>query len=307
MSIQQMFFGAGGVSRVNINYTLASNTTALSLNLSSLSGYVAGKSDITITVNNGVYVYGPVVLYSAASYPGMQLSGGTTGDTVTIVNNGFILGQGGSGQNSYDPKQSYGAPAIVFSSTVNTYTINNTNASAYIAGGGGRGGECESPGSYYIGGGGGAGGGIGGNTSTVNCCGTTIAYGGAGGNPASSGANGQNVYGQIAGGGGGRILPGTGGTGTGTGGGAGGAGGQFYASTGGNGGSGSSSGGNASGGGNFTGGGGGGGGWGAVGGLQSSNFANKYAPGNGGKAVELNGKTVTWTSGDTARVYGAVS
>jgi hypothetical protein len=29
--------------------------------------------------------------------------------------------------------------------------------------------------------------------------------------------------------------------------------------------------------------------------------------GSGGKAVNLNGKTVTWVSGNTTRVYGAVS
>ena len=48
-------------------------------------------------------------------------------------------------------------------------------------------------------------------------------------------------------------------------------------------------------------GGGGGGGWGASGG---SGYAGG---GSGGKAVNLNGKSVTWTSGDTTRVYGAVS
>jgi hypothetical protein len=34
---------------------------------------------------------------------------------------------------------------------------------------------------------------------------------------------------------------------------------------------------------------------------------NLSAYGAGGNAVTLNGKTVTWTSGDTTRVYGAVS
>jgi hypothetical protein len=48
---------------------------------------------------------------------------------------------------------------------------------------------------------------------------------------------------------------------------------------------------------------GGGGGWGAAGGGSTTGFAG----GTGGRAVQLNGRTVTWVSGDTARVYGAVS
>jgi hypothetical protein len=46
-----------------------------------------------------------------------------------------------------------------------------------------------------------------------------------------------------------------------------------------------------------------GGGWGASGQLRQTGISN----GVGGKAVNLNGKTVTWVSGDTTRVYGAVS
>ena len=33
----------------------------------------------------------------------------------------------------------------------------------------------------------------------------------------------------------------------------------------------------------------------------------QFAGGAGGKAVALNGKTVTWVSGDTTRVYGSVA
>jgi len=47
--------------------------------------------------------------------------------------------------------------------------------------------------------------------------------------------------------------------------------------------------------------GGGGGGWGAAGG--SANVGG----GAGGRAVALNGRTVTWVSGNTTRVYGGVS
>jgi hypothetical protein len=46
---------------------------------------------------------------------------------------------------------------------------------------------------------------------------------------------------------------------------------------------------------------GGGGGWGASGGTGSS------GGGAGGKAVNLNGRTATFVSSDTTRVYGSVS
>jgi len=46
----------------------------------------------------------------------------------------------------------------------------------------------------------------------------------------------------------------------------------------------------------------GGGGWGASGGSATPGSA-----GSGGKAVNLNGKTVTWTSSCTTRVYGSVA
>jgi hypothetical protein len=57
--------------------------------------------------------------------------------------------------------------------------------------------------------------------------------------------------------------------------------------------------------------GGGGGGWGASGGNQINNNGGAYtalAPGAGGRAVQLNGYSVTWTGGfPTGRVWGAVS
>ena len=55
-------------------------------------------------------------------------------------------------------------------------------------------------------------------------------------------------------------------------------------------------------------GGGGGGGWGASGGGSAVGpTTNAYSAQAGGKAVDLNGKTVTWVNGDTTRVYGAIA
>jgi hypothetical protein len=266
----------GKSNRVSISYTFTSSTANASLAMSAIGGYASGASDITITVNSAVYLYAT----TTGNY-GLNLTGGTAGDTVTLVNNGYIIGRGadGSGNN--------GGPALNVGIGVNI-TINNTNGSAYIGGGGGSGNARNG------GGGGGAGGGGGGQSG---CNGGGI--GASGGNGAVCFCSESGQYNPGGGGGGGRILPGSGGgtspgTRTGLGGGAGGGGGGGSGS--GNGGSSNSAGsfGNDSA--------GGGGGWGASGGGTNINSG-----GSGGKAVNLNGKSVTWTSGDTSRVWGAVS
>jgi hypothetical protein len=50
--------GYGKSSRVPIAVTYSTNTQAPTVTINSLSGYVSGKSDITITVNAGVVLYG---------------------------------------------------------------------------------------------------------------------------------------------------------------------------------------------------------------------------------------------------------
>ena len=122
----------GKSNSVNISYTYTTNTANASLSLSSISGYVAGKSNITITVNSGVYLYA-----NTTAVAGLTLTGGTSGDTVKIVNNGFILGQGsnGTGYNTGTlPTKSGGYALLLSYSASLSTTINNTNSSAYIAG-----------------------------------------------------------------------------------------------------------------------------------------------------------------------------
>jgi len=286
--------GYGKSNRAVLSYTYSGNAADASLNLSGLSGYSSGKSDITVTINSGVYLYAT----STSSY-GLSLSGGTSGDTLTIVNNGYIMGQGGMGHGQFDPAPAsftdgIGGPAVYFGFGMSSCTINNTNGSAYIGGGGGGG-----AGVGGVGGGGGAGGGGGGSGNNGGCCGNNNTLGGAGGGPGSSGANGTYPSGA----GGGRIFPGASayqGGYTSKGGEAGGQGGHASSGSGGTGGGSNSAGSNGSYG-------GGGGGWGASGG-QANNANATYKPGSvGGKAINLNGKSVTWTSGDTTRVYGSVA
>ena len=277
----------GKSNRVAISYTFASSTANASLNVAAIGGYVAGKSDITVTVNPSVYLYS-----TSTGTPGLTLSGGSSGDTLTLVNNGFIMGQGGIG--TINTNGSPGGTALQLGYPT---TVNNTNGAAYIGGGGGGGGATGSYGGGGAGGGpgagpiGGAGGGIG--SSGANALDPTGSntYGRGGG--AGGGGGGVSpvprsipVYGQ--GGGGGRIFPGVGG-----------AGGPGGSAIGGNGGSANSPGGSNSGG-------GGGGGWGASGG-NTTPASPTYPGGSGGKAVNLNGKSITWVSGNTTRVYGSVS
>jgi len=285
----------GKSNRVVKTYTFTSSTTNAALNISSITGYVAGKTDITVTVNSGVYLWSN----STGTY-GLNLTGGTTGDTLTLVNNGFIMGQGGVGAQIGGGNS--GGPALNIGTGINI-TINNVS---YIGGGGGGGGarHCYGGG----GGGGGAGGGTGGNNqcSGLGGNGGTIGSSGAGGVSSTGGAC---CYSQTtgSGGGGGRILPGSGGGGgcggggPGVGGGAGGGGGGFGNNQGSNGSGGNGGSTNGAGGGAQSYAGGGGGGWGASGG-----GACGAGGGGGGKAINKNGKTVTFSAGCT-RVYGAVS
>ena len=284
----------GKANRVALSYTFSANTANASLNVTAIGGYIAGKSDITITVNSGIYLYS-----TSTGTPGLALSGGTSGDTVTLVNNGYIMGQGGAGGSSTG-----NAGGTALSLGFNT-TVNNTNASAYIGGGGGGGGG-------WTGTSGGGGGGAGGGAGNGGSGGT----GGGGGAIGSVGGNAGGTY--NAGAGGGRIFPGTGGVGGNvgtatfaTGGGAGGGGGGGQAGkppsywTGGSGGAGNAAGTTPIGSNAY--GSGGGGGWGASGGASLHGAGTSYAGGAGGKAVNLNGNTVTWVSGNTTRVYGSVA
>ena len=220
------------VSRAASNLTISANTPFLSVNVPALTNYVAGKTDITVTINSNVYVYGITPTLSSSAVPGnttasaLEIIGGTSGDTISIINNGYIAGYGGDGNSltgfvtscaSYSvffSAPTNGGPAIaVVSSTGCPVTITNTG---YIAGGGGGGGGTGDTGGLAYGGGGGAGGGystisfysgpyivraVPTNPNGLNGVFTTTPYGTCG----------CSQYNAINGGGGGYILPGAGG------------------------------------------------------------------------------------------------
>ena len=178
-----------------LNYIFAASTMNASLNVNTLTGYIPGSSNIRITVGNGVYLWS-----NSVTTPGLTLTGGTTGDSITLVNKGYIMGKGGKGGNYSDNSTINGGPALSLGYSL---TIDNTNGFAYIGGGGGGGGwmgfgACSPS---FVGGGGGAGGGDGGQDNFG-------APGGSGGSIGGVGASGGESY---AGAGGGRVFPGIGG------------------------------------------------------------------------------------------------
>jgi hypothetical protein len=231
------------VDRVALSFVVATNIQFLTVDVTSLAGYVAGITDVTITVNPNVYVYGsvPTQQYPTVTPPGffanlsgldasMQIIGGAEGDTIKLVNNGNIVGYGGDGGGVYEFRggcsccysveikgPSKGNAALSFITPGISLAIENNG---YIAGGGGGGGGS---GLFFFsgsvpGGGGGAGGGISGvvgkpvgansGTDTVRAV------------PPNAGNNGVsasvlfgccNSLAASGGGGGGFVLPGTGG------------------------------------------------------------------------------------------------
>ena len=281
---------------VSYSLTISSNTQNYNLRTALLAaGYSgSGAFSVTVTINSGVYVWSNSTSLAAFD------TGSLTGGTINIINNGFIMGKGGVGGTATNGTGASGGPAMSINQNV---TINHTSGTGYIGGGGGGGG------SGAAGGGGGAGGGTGGSASgsSGGAGGSLGGTGGNGGGYGSTGGSGGSAGGgggswdlknapNGSGGGGGRVFPGVGGAGasrpSGTSNTLGGTGGSA---------------GNAGGNGEAAGPGGGGGGWGAAGGTGGNGTGAAISGGSGGKAINTNGNTVTWTSGNSSRVYGAVA
>ena len=309
----------GKSNAFTFNRTISTNTQNYNLlNDMVANGYTNGSAYVAnITVNSGIYVWS-----DSTSLAGFATGSITGSGTINLTNNGFIMGRGGDGAISVGQQNlpgNPGGPAMDIQRNINI-----TNNS-FIAGGGGGGGFC-----FVAGGGGGAGGGSGARFSNQ----PVVAGGAVGQTGATLSGSGS------AGGGGGRILPGTGGGGrTGTacgtnlpgfGGGSGGGGGAYSLLLG------------PCGGPNRlknSGAGGGGGGWGAaagatvnfgdcsigtgctvgvptsgaggsaggvgVAGALSTGAGGSAAGGTGGRAINLNGNSVTYIT--TGTIYGAVS
>lgn len=76
---------------VNVNLTISANTS--NYNIFTAAGSPAVPANVTVTVNPGIFVYGTSTATPALSTG----SGWAVGSTITLVNNGNIIGSGGIG------------------------------------------------------------------------------------------------------------------------------------------------------------------------------------------------------------------
>lgn len=135
------FYGA--TRRVPINITISTNQTNYVLNTAKAAGYVAGVSDVVVTINSGIYLSANATGVYALDVD----TSWSAGDTLQIVNNGFIVGMGGVGGNGVSVSSSAtiagsagasGGPALRAQATISV-TNNGTIAGGGGGGGGGRG------------------------------------------------------------------------------------------------------------------------------------------------------------------------
>jgi hypothetical protein len=85
------FYGAS--SRNVVNLVISGNTYNYDVFANRSPSYIAGNTDLTVTINPGVVVGST----STGGYAMLVPSSFNPGDTVTIVNNGLIQGTGGAG------------------------------------------------------------------------------------------------------------------------------------------------------------------------------------------------------------------
>jgi hypothetical protein len=155
-------------NRVIATINIDTSTNNYVANTAKVTGYIAGKTDATFVINS-TYPSTPainVIVGSAStgSYAFTVDTSWATGDTVTIINNGTVIGAGGAGgkggNNAGTPLTGgvglAGGPAVLVQRTV---TWTNTG----VVGGGGGGGAGASgrsvgKGAYSYGGSGGGGG-----------------------------------------------------------------------------------------------------------------------------------------------------
>lgn len=201
-------------SRVTVPLTISSNTYNYDVYTNRGPTYIAGASDIVVTVNPGVTVGST----STGTYSLLVPSSFSPLDTVTIVNQGLIQGMGGNGGTAgyynsnqipfWPGKAGSGGGNAIYVNRPTTITNNGTVASG---GGGGGGGAVGGAPKYVQYGGGGGGGGAGTNGGS----GGASPAGGAGSSGSSptggGGGSSSGPTGGAGGSGGGRGAAGSGG------------------------------------------------------------------------------------------------
>ena len=195
------FYGTQATS-ATFSFSISSHIDRANLRSLAVAAGWNGTSPVVATLTGGYYIY------STTTEAALTIDGSWPGG-VTFVNNSYVMGLGGNGGGSKPTGtlnvtnsnigQTAGGPAISLGVSC---TIQNN---AYLGGGGGGGGGGSATGANVyataaVWGGGGAGGGVGG--SQYDAAGAVTNSGGAGGSIGSAGSN------STLGGGGGRIMPG---------------------------------------------------------------------------------------------------
>lgn len=201
------FYGAA--NRNTVNLTIAANTTNYDVYTNRGPAYVAGSTDLVVTVNPGVIVGSA----TTGTYAMLVPSAFSPTDTVTIVNNNVIQGRGGNG-GAGGPALSpaIGAPGGVGGNAIYVNRPTTITNNGTVAGGGGGGGGGGPPTNKVAGGPGGGGAGFPGGapngTSAAGGAGIAPGGGPGGGRGAagSAGAAGRGVGGS--GGGAGNYIVG---------------------------------------------------------------------------------------------------
>lgn len=227
------FYGAA--NRAAVPLTISANTQNYDVytQASASPAYVAGTSDITLTIDSGVFVGSSSTGTYALSIP----SSFNPADTVTIVNNGTVIGRGGNGGSGgaarsvapvCPPAGSGGGGGnAVYVNFPTVITNNGTLAGGGGGGGGGRGAlvisptppKSPNPIARY---GGGGGGGAAGYTAGSGGSGGPASPAPAGAYPGSPGSSGSTTAGGSGGNGPGPAGSGGAGGGQGANGGSGG-------------------------------------------------------------------------------------
>ena len=145
------FYGASAI--VLYTHTITTNQQELNLYNYLIAQGWNGTDQVEVTIDYGVYIWSDNTAVAALN------TGGAYPNGLTLINNGFIMGKGGSGATAVGSAGYAGGPAIYL-----TTPISILNTSGYIGGGGGGGASSAIPllAGNAAGGGGGAGGGEGG-------------------------------------------------------------------------------------------------------------------------------------------------
>ena len=127
-------------NRAQLAFTIATNTQNYDLfaQASTSPSYSAGNTDITLTVNYGVSVGG------TSTYALTVPSAFTAGDTISITNNGTIIGKGGNGGSggisNLSSTRTPGSPGLVGLNALQVVYPTTITNNGILAGGGGGGG-----------------------------------------------------------------------------------------------------------------------------------------------------------------------